>query len=360
MDWIDHLPPDVQQFVARLSTMPDFPYRLAAFAATMRGLHADEKKVQIELALRARALAPHDTRLRWATEWALMKRVPRWHFPLVHDHRRNAAYERALQHFVTPETCVLEIGTGSGLLAMLAARAGARHVYTCEAEPLVAAAAQENIIRNGFAERVTVIAKKSTELTIGVDLPEHAGLLVCELFSSTLLSESVLPVIEDARTRLLRPDASIVPAHIALRGVLVGGPAWTEGCRMDEICGLDLSAFNCLAPPTVVPRIADRALDDALSDETELLRFDFPGPSDYPAEQRLLTIQTTRDGVAHGMLLWLWLGFSDTIQFDNKPPQHSSWYPQLHVFPEPRQARAGGALQVTVVHDRRTVMIWPQ
>jgi type II protein arginine methyltransferase len=359
MDWIDQLPPEMRQFVVQLRALPDFPRHLAKFAQVLHQRQRDHNKLNVELGQRAWALAPHDPHVRVATEWALRRSVPRWHFPMVHDQRRNAVYAQALQQFVSPNMHVLEIGAGSGLLAMLAARAGARHVYTCEMEPLIAAAAQENIVRNGFADRITVIAKKSTDLVVGVDLPERADLLVSEIVDNGLLGEGVLPVIEDARTRLLRPDAPILPAQIALCGVLVGGPRWTEGCRMDEILGLDLSAFNRLAPPIVTPRITEQMLDDALSDEVALVHFDFLAQAQYPKEQRVLTLLARRDGVVHGMLSWLWLGFSDTLQFDNKPPRQSVWHPLLHAFAQPLHVRAGEPVQVTVAHDRSVVIIWP-
>jgi type II protein arginine methyltransferase len=357
MDWIEQLPPGLREFVLQLRALPDFPHHLSQFARALR--QREHHKTSVELAQRAWSLAPDDPRVRVATEWALRRSVPRWHFPLVHDQRRNAVYEQALQQFVTPNTRVLEIGTGSGILAMLAARAGARHVYTCEVEPLIAAAAKENIVRNGFADRVTVIAKKSTALGVGADLPERADLLVSEIVGVDLVNEGVLPAIEDAKARLLHPDAQILPAEIAMRGVLVGGSRWTERFRMDEICGLDLSAFNRLAPPVVVPAITDQTLDDALSDEVELIRFNFRDHAKYPNGKWIVTLKARTSGVANGIFCWIWLGFSDTVQYDNKPPCQSSWNPRLHVFVRPLHVHAGDALQLAIAHDGTTIAIWP-
>ena len=57
--------------------------------------------------------------------------TPFWHIPMMNDSFRNAAYFSALQNAITPDTQVLEIGTGSGLLALMAATLGARHITTC-------------------------------------------------------------------------------------------------------------------------------------------------------------------------------------------------------------------------------------
>ena len=120
-----------------------------------------------------------------------LKGVPQWHFAIVRDAARNAAYEEALKRVVTPQTRVLEIGTGSGILAMMAARAGARYVITCEMVPAVAEAAQEIVALNGLSERVRVVAKKSHDLDAERDIGGRADVLVSEIVDNKLLGEGV-------------------------------------------------------------------------------------------------------------------------------------------------------------------------
>jgi protein arginine N-methyltransferase 1 len=52
---------------------------------------------------------------------------------MIADKGRTSAYARALESLVVPESVVLDIGTGAGILALLACRAGAARVYAVEA-----------------------------------------------------------------------------------------------------------------------------------------------------------------------------------------------------------------------------------
>ena len=59
------------------------------------------------------------------------------HRHMVFDARRNAAYVRALEKLVTPDTVVLDLGAGLGVLGLYAARLGAKKVYLVEPEPVI-------------------------------------------------------------------------------------------------------------------------------------------------------------------------------------------------------------------------------
>src|SRR5258708_2618047 len=91
--------------------------------------------------------------------------VPAWHFAMMDDKRRNTAYRAAIARAV-PGKRVLEIGTGAGLLAMMAARAGASTVTTCERVGLIADRARDIVALNGLATRVKGIGKSSIDLEL--------------------------------------------------------------------------------------------------------------------------------------------------------------------------------------------------
>jgi len=358
-DWIDSLSPDIQSFVKQISGLPDFPEQLAAFAALLHRRQNEKDSISRELARRAWGLAPDNPRVRRATEWAVRKNIPNWHFSIVRDVGRNRAYERALKRFVTPETVALEIGAGSGLVSMYAARLGAKHVYTCEAEPLVAEAARENISRNGYADRITVIPKKSTELIVGEDIPSPADLLLSEIMDNVLVGEGILPTMEDALPRLVKPGAPVLPIRVAARGALMGGAAWASEGRIGRVDGFDLSAFNRLSPASIMPKTKDRGMEDAFSEDVDLFRFDFESERNFPAESKEINLRVTRDGVAYGFLQWVWMEFSDDIWYDNRPPAETSWEPLFYVFREPKPVRVGETVRLRVEHNRETLIVWP-
>ncbi|HEY2514638.1 MAG TPA: 50S ribosomal protein L11 methyltransferase [Polyangiaceae bacterium] len=133
------------------------------------------------------------------------------HVAMLRDHARTTALLEAIRAVVRPGDVVLDLGTGSGILAAAAAQAGARHVYAIEARG-VARVAREVFAKNGLAERITLLEGWSTQVSI----PERADVLLSELIGDELLSERAVESIADARRRLLKPDARIVPSGARL------------------------------------------------------------------------------------------------------------------------------------------------
>lgn len=310
-----------------------------------RGLHADAYALGRE----ALALAADDTAVRDLVRQSLAGEVPGFHMAMLLDRTRNDCYAAAIAHSVKPGMRVLDIGTGAGLLALLAARAGGE-VVTCESNPLIAAAAREIVARNGFADRITVVAKRSTELEVGVDLPERCDLLVSEIFGDGLVEEGVVPALNDAHARLLRPGAVIVPPRAELRCALVMHEQLDRLDRtgLDDVSGFDLSPFAALTRPNrYLPRT--QAAHIALrSAAVPALALDFAaGPIGRQRDRIALTSTGGRvDGVAH----WLHLDFDGGVTYENAPftDPLSHWMVPVDAFATPRDTRPGDTIDVDV------------
>ena len=349
------LSPAARTFAESIADKPDVATRLARMSLMFKSKGG--KSDAIILAKTAIALAPEDYRVRILTDWLQRREAPLWHFNIIHDHLRNTAYDAALKAFVKPGMHVFEIGTGTGILAMLAARAGAEHVYTCERRTDVAAAARDIIARNGFSDRITVIAKDAHDVRLGVDLPRKADLFVAEIVDNSLLGEHVLDLTELARRQFLQPDAILLPHTVTAMGCLVSGQGKWQSYRMENVMGFDLQPFNRFSPVELCCGKGGGDLE-FLSDPMELIQFDLKQDALSTAKIHK-TLIAKKGGTAEAVLRWMHLDFGGGIQFENKPPQQSSWYPQLHILPEVKSLEVGDAVDLEVSHSRDRLFVWP-
>ena len=312
---------------------------------------------------RAVALEPGNAAYRTNLRVVSGQFVPMWHFSMLHDDERNQAYDRAIRHDTRPGDLVFEIGTGAGLLAMMAARAGAQRVVTCEAVEALAQKAVEVIASNGLAAAIHVIAKRSDQLRIPEDLPKRADLLVSEIVSTTLIGEGLLPSVEDAKARLLEPGARIIPRAAKILGRLAGSPALDKCMRVGNISGFDLGEFNEFSPLKV--HGADAELTYTyFSEPFEIFEFDFLARSSFPEERKELRIRVTGSGLCAGVLQWFRLDLAPDAHYENAPGADGSvrrtghWQQVLHTFAEPVRVEAGQVLRLAAAHNRSNLFLY--
>jgi predicted RNA methylase len=125
---------------------------------------------------------------------------------MLQDEARNRAFKEAIFRNVKKDDVVIDLGTGTGILAIWAAQAGARKVYAIE-ETDVADVAEAVIKDNGFQGIITVFKVNSSEVT----LPEPADVLIAEVVGHFLFEEGIVEAIAGVRDALLKPDARIIP-----------------------------------------------------------------------------------------------------------------------------------------------------
>ncbi len=270
------------------------------------------------------ALRPDDPVLERNLRSALNQQLPAWHWPMLADESRNQAYRQAIERAVDGTSVVLDIGTGSGLLAMMAARAGAKRVVACEISPVLAEVAREVVRSNGLADRVAVINRKSTALRVGEDLEEPANLLVSEIVDVGLLGEGVLPSMRHALEHLAVPGARVIPRGATVYARLVEMPDQRRVNPVRRISGFDLSAFDRFRIPGdyLDMRLA-RTSHRFLSDPVEVTRFDFAAPLPYVPDRaptRIdIALQTCAAGSVHAVAFWFDLRLDDAIAVSSAP-----------------------------------------
>jgi SAM-dependent methyltransferase len=141
------------------------------------------------------------------------------HRTMICDRVRTEAFRRAIESVVRPGDIVLDVGAGSGILSMFAARAGAAHVYAVE-RTTVAVLAQELAAANGVAEIVQLIHGD----VMDVELPERVDVIVSEWLGGFGIDEGMLASVIAARDRWLKPGGVMVPRSVTAWTALVHDP----------------------------------------------------------------------------------------------------------------------------------------
>jgi SAM-dependent methyltransferase len=288
--------------------------------------------------------------------------VPFWHTRMLNDTARNDAFERAIKVAVAREgqnARILDIGAGSGLLSMMAARAGATNIVACERVPIIAETAERIVALNGLEREIRVIKKASNDLAVGEDLDDRADILVSEIISSDLLAENVLDTFQDAHLRLLREGATVIPRAATAVGCLVESEVLDKYAAVSVVSGFDVSPFTELAPSRL-PVHGVMTSWRRLSDDFDLVRIDLT-ESKHQAVIQERTITVREDGHAVGVVQWISLDLAEGISFSNHPDLYfdGGWLQVLHTFPRPIPVVKGQELDLTLGHDRISLIVLP-
>jgi len=141
------------------------------------------------------------------------------HVAMLNDRARTSSLIAGIREVVRPGDVVIDIGTGTGILAIAAIRAGARHVYAIEATN-IGKSAMAVFEANGLADQITLKEGWSTQIS----LPELADVLVSDVIGSEPLAENVLEITADAVKRLLKRNARLIPNKVKIFGLPVTIP----------------------------------------------------------------------------------------------------------------------------------------
>ena len=249
------------------------------------------------------------------------------HRTMICDRIRTDAFRRAIDAVVRPGDIVLDVGAGTGILSLFAARAGAARVYAVE-RTTVAVLAQELAAANGVAEIVEVIQGDITS----IELPEHVDVIVSEWLGGFGIDEGILVPVIIARDRWLKPGGVMVPRSVTAWTGLVqdrhlGG---TIGFLRDDPYGLRLDGLVEMTVNEIIYSGSSRHLreDDRRSEPGALWTTDADLISLERAKSphETETILRVRDpGTANALALWFEADLAPGIALavgPGDPPTH--------------------------------------
>jgi len=262
----------------------------------------------------------------------LLPKVDNWyeflsvHKEMLEDSVRINSYKRAISSCVKPGDVVVDLGTGTGILAFFAVQAGASRVYAIESANIIRLA-ERLAVKNGMDGGIKFIQANSQR----TDLPERADVLLSEVIGHCVFEENMLDAVIDARKRFLKPNGRMIPKSVDMyfapaqddeayddmsfwKGTVAGidlSPAWEKLANSIYVGRHDRSSF--LASPGVVLSADLRTVD----------RADIKGSIDF---------RCSRDGTLHGFICWFEALLSDGVVLSTSPddpPTHwqSAYFP---------------------------------
>src|SRR5438445_7270472 len=141
------------------------------------------------------------------------------HGRMIADRVRGDAYARAIAATVRPDDIVVDLGTGTGIFAVLACRAGARRIYAIEQAGIVEVA-REIAAANGCLDRIEFLESDSRK----IDLTEKANVLIADLRGTIPFFTASLDALIDARNRFLGEGGALIPQRDVVFAALAESP----------------------------------------------------------------------------------------------------------------------------------------
>tara|TARA_B100000029_G_scaffold414062_1_gene417364 strand:+ start:1096 stop:2526 length:1431 start_codon:yes stop_codon:yes gene_type:complete len=281
--------------------------------------------------------------------------VPNWHIEMMNDNIRNEAFSKAIKEVVDEGDFVFEIGTGSGLLSMMAINQGANKVISCESSSDIASIAQEIINKNGYVDKIKIIEKNSLNIDVGNDIPQKADIVIAEILSSEFVGEGVLPSLYDAKRRLLKEDGKMIPESGAIMIALLGESNFIkERFFVNDIFGYDLSNFN-----SIISRkhgIHSRPGDvNIISDPSESFCFNFYSEEIFTEKSIDINLEVNKNDKCYGIITWNKLNLSKNVVYENNPTMiKSHWMNIVYLFKKPVEVKKGQDIIITgsLIKDR--------
>jgi len=297
---------------------------------------------------------------------------------MLHDIDRNKKYYQAIMKMVSVMKAknipvnVMDIGTGTGLLSMMAATAGADTITACEAFPPIAECAKKVIKANGLAEKIKIVPKRSTEVLLE-DLPRKANLLVTELFDTELIGEGAIWSYKDALSRYMEEDCYAVPARAciyfqAVQSKLLRSFNDLQGTTLPkgDLLKIPESFSKCGGAPSLHDLQIDQLEQELtfVSEPVKVFRFDFSKKEGLIKNEYIeKKVTALCDGNVDAFVMWwdLDMDIDGEIQISCAPkwcrppeidlPWRDHWMQAVYYPASPLPVSAGEQFSVHCSHD---------
>ena len=270
---------------------------------------------------------------------------------MIKDHVRTESYQHAIESNpgVFKDKVVLDIGCGTGILSLFAARAGAKQVIGVDNAD-IAYYAREIVKKNGYADKVTILKGKMEEVKLPV---EKVDIIISEWMGYFLLYESMLDCVLWARDKYLNPGGVILPDKCTMHVAAIEDRDYKRDKMTfwDDVYGFDMS---CLTPSVKVEPLVDTINPRVIvSNACKFFEFDINTVTkeelDFSAAYE---ITMNRKDRIHGIVSWFDIEFGNldnVVRFSTGPrAEYTHWKQTIMYFDGEYQVQPGDKLEGSI------------
>lgn len=237
---------------------------------------------------------------------------PRTHKDLLDDRLRNQKFKQAIQHTVKEGDVVMDVGTGTGILAFYAVEAGARLVYAIDQHQSILDVARQEAQRKGMADKIQFIHASFLDLSIEA-IPHKADVVVSEVIAVFGLEEAILPLRLHAKN-FMKTEGKFIPQGLSL---------FIVPFQLDEELQRKITSSCQLKTPVCRVRINRLSPEQKARiiypcDSKKLLSIDFNALNSINTKSQVQfksSIKTT----LHGLCGWFEAQLDDETTLSNSP-----------------------------------------
>lgn len=258
------------------------------------------------------------------------------HEEMLKDGVRTRSYMNAIMQnpFLFKGKTVLDIGCGTGILSLFAAKAGAAHVYAIECSS-IAEQAKQIVIDNGFEDQVTIVHGKVEEVTLPVD---KVDIIISEWMGYFLLYESMLDTVIYARDKWLAPDGLVFPdkCRLMITAIEDGEYRRDKIDFWDNVYGFNMRVIKELA--IAEPLVDSVNPDQVVASEALIKTFDITTMAKEDATfSAPFTIKATKNDYVHALVAYFDVEFGachKPVRFSTSPSARVTHWKQTVFYLE--------------------------